>query len=265
MRALQGKNREYQLVQKTKQKDIDGTIYLVLGEKDIWVKILNEKNPEKEREVELQMERGYGPFFDAPIDVVKENGKFAGYAFLGKEMEAVLPDPLPARNNKRRKEKKTSELRKTGNMDIDSFQHRSQRREQLGTIQILVLLLVACTFLCVLYYFALNNMVAGIIATFFSYDVSNGFLVLGMKGIIPCLAGVTSVLFIMRKHGNKPSSIALTLLLCIFAFAVGIILMDFLITVIVFLLVMLVGTVQQNISIIIGGVILILIIKSLLQ
>ena len=51
MKTVQGIYRQYQLVEKTKRKDLDGVVYLVAGERNLWVKLLKDKSSTKREQI----------------------------------------------------------------------------------------------------------------------------------------------------------------------------------------------------------------------
>ena len=51
MKVVQGNYRQYQLVDKTRKKDIDGIRYLIAGERNLWAKLLRDKSETKKAEI----------------------------------------------------------------------------------------------------------------------------------------------------------------------------------------------------------------------
>ena len=92
MKTVQGIYRQYQLVEKTKRKDLDGVVYLVAGERNLWVKLLKDKSSTKREQINSLICQGQSTGFERPLEIVtNEKGAFAGYTFHGPDME-IIPE-----------------------------------------------------------------------------------------------------------------------------------------------------------------------------
>lgn len=95
MKTVWGDSQQYQLVRKTRRDDIDGTHYLVAGKEDLWIKLLKDRSPERERSVRKMIETGKGRQLEKPLEVVRDEKGFAGYTFKGPKMQ-VVPEKSPS-------------------------------------------------------------------------------------------------------------------------------------------------------------------------
>ena len=92
MKTVQGICRQYQLVEKTKRKDLDGVVYLVAGERNLWVKLLKDKSSTKREQINSLICQGQSTGFERPLEIVtNEKGVFSGYTFHGPDME-IIPE-----------------------------------------------------------------------------------------------------------------------------------------------------------------------------
>ena len=107
MKTVQGVYRQYQLVDKTKKKDLDGVVYLVAGERSLWVKLLKDRSAAKKNEIMGLISIGASAGFEKPLEIVNDSKGFAGYTFRGPEMEIV---PEKAVQDKRKKQKKNDKM-----------------------------------------------------------------------------------------------------------------------------------------------------------
>ena len=90
MKVVQGNYRQYQLVDKTRKKDIDGIRYLIAGERNLWAKLLRDKSETKKAEIYNLITRNGSTGFERPIELLTdEKGKFVGYTFYGPDMDIV--------------------------------------------------------------------------------------------------------------------------------------------------------------------------------
>lgn len=222
MKVLQGVTRQYQLVDRTKTKDIDGIRYLVAGESNLWVKILKDKSVAKKIEIEHLISAGGFSGFEKPLETVSDHRGFVGYTFIGPEMDVVpvTPVPAPSENERKHKEKK---IQKREAEQERLFEGRPTSKEpvsnELKNILLVVwgLLLVGAT---ISY---LHRSFIRIINDQFSQVAAQGCAVLSINGIIPAIVGVM-VLIACRKICTRVQSLFLLTVSAILLFFVGLIL-----------------------------------------
>lgn len=273
MKTVQGTNRSYQLVKKTKRKDIDGVIYLVAGEKDIWVKLLKDKSPQKEVEVREQIRNGYGNLFDIPLDVVMDASGFLGYTFTGQEMDVV---PVKEENITVTHKPKTkpgfdrSNIKSKNVVNNDPINNYQFKREDTfdywhnGIITLLGLL-VCGLLLFSMNYFWLNLVIWQQIANYIGYNLAQGCLTFSLKGIVPGIVGVAVIITVMKRIPGQSLHIVNVLVIELFAFLIGVLAADVCIALLVVIMTAVIGTVQEYMSTIIMVIVIIYIIKRLLK
>ena len=270
MKTVQGTGRSYQLVQKTKRKDIDGVIYLVAGEKDLWVKLLKDKSAEKEREVRSQITNGYGTFFDIPLDIVTDSGGFIGYTFKGDEMDVVQPkaETVPAsKKQKRKTEKKQSTAASVFN---DSYIEEPMKKNRIfdsaGNSMITIIgLLVWGLLLFSLNYFWLDSIIWEKFSGNMNEQHMQGCVAFSMHGIIPGIIGAALIFKIMKKMLNKSVSVMMAVILETGIYLASVLFSDILIGMIVGIIIAVVGTVQEYMGTIVVIIVCILILKEIVR
>lgn len=279
MKTVQGTNRSYQLVQKTKRKDIDGVIYLVAGEKDIWVKLLKDKSPQKETEVREQIRNGYGNLFEIPLDVVTNDASgFLGYTFKGEEMEVVpvkvvpptvshKPTPKPKIESGNINEKKGVSYEQ--NISYQNSDYQQKRKNTLDNWHnktiILIGLFVCGLLLFAMNYFWLNFTIWQQLANYIGYAFAQECLTFSLMGIVPGIMGAAVVITVMKRVMSKPVHIVYALITEMIAFAMGVLMADFCIALLVVIITAVIGTVQEYMGAIIMVIVIIYIIKGLLK
>lgn len=72
MKVVQGNYRQYQLVDKTRKKDIDGIRYLIAGERNLWAKLLRDKSETKKAEIYNLITRNGSTGFERPIELLTD-------------------------------------------------------------------------------------------------------------------------------------------------------------------------------------------------
>lgn len=268
MKTVQGTTRSYQLVQKTKRRDVDGIIYLVAGEKDIWVKILKDKSAQKEQEVLEQIANGYGAMFDNPLEIVRDSSGFLGYAFQGEEM-----DVIPVQEEKKKKSRKMPE--ETLEKESKKRSQKQKREEEIFTQQeyspntgnktIMIVLILWGLVLFAANFLGLNT---GIWANMIAYagtSIASGCDVLSLHGILPSLCGGVVAFKILKRvlEHSFPAGVLLVIETVIFLGSVFIV--DVIIAFIVIAVLAVLGTVQEYMGVIIVIGAIIFMVKGLLK
>lgn len=182
MKILHSATREYQLVSSTRKKDVDGTIYLVAGEKDLWVKILNNRSAQTEKLVEEYIQTGIGSFFDTPVEIVRDGSKFMGYSFHGQEMK-VVPITEPSQPS-------SAPSAPKGKVKPDSL--------------IVLVVTVISVLLFALNYIHFNRVFLNIVNKKCVEMVYQGCSLLSVHGVLGGIAGIAAVYFGLLKDGRVP-------------------------------------------------------------
>lgn len=273
MKTVRGTNRSYQLVQKTKKRDIDGVIYLVAGERNLWVKLLKDKSQQKEMEVRKQIVDGYGPLFEVPLDVVMDASGFIGYTFIGREMEIVPVreervhekrnhTEIPDMESRPRKEKMRHRDRKKY---PDNVTETRRRGLAYGGVIVWLGLILCGLILFALNYFWFNTKVWQNISGYVSWRIVEGCMTFSLHGIVPGIVGIASVIQLIKHISIGSIHVGKAIILECICFFISILITDIIITLAAVLVIAVCGTVQQYMSSIITFLVLIFLAKSLLK
>lgn len=268
MKTVQGTGRSYQLVQKTKRKDIDGVIYLVAGEKDLWVKLLKDKSSQKEMEVRSQITNGYGSFFDIPLDIVMDSSGFLGYTFKGQEMDVV---PVKEENVTMSHKQVPKLVRDTSNNRASAFDNSYQlkKKDTSNTVNNRIITLLGL-FMCGLLlfslnYFWLNGNIWKKVGRYIGYNNAQGCVTFSLHGIVPGIVGIGIIINTMKQVVSRPVHVGKAVTMEIAIFFISVILADFFIALLVVVITAAVGTVQEYMSTIIMVIAVVFIVKGLLK
>lgn len=210
---------EYVLDAKSKRSASDGDIYQVSGRSGLCVKIL--KNPSKTMQLDLEnaMQGGVAMgVYENPMDIAYSRGKFVGYIYRGMEEPESEPitDPIPSFDEELEPRKPKTQLDGTL-LDNMGF-------KVLITVIIGLILAVLNT---KVFYWQYLEFVAGR----FSTDTLSGCGMLGLSGITSTVGGIIAM--VALGTAIKNSNGLLFIPLEAVAFFVGILAVDFIITIIV--------------------------------
>lgn len=274
MKTVQGENRSYQLVQKTRRKDIDGIIYLVAGEKDIWVKILKDRSQQKEMEVRNQIANGYGAMFDIPLDIVMDSSGFTGYTFKGQEMEIV---PVREENIRIPKEiygqdsgRSTENVKKQNSLSDEVKIKQKRDHGQTSNIAKEPIIVLSGLILCGLLlfginYFWLNMVIWKKFSAYIGNSIVQGGIRLSLNGIIPGVVGIAIIINALKHVIRHPIHVRKVLVLEIIIYLVSVFLTDIILALLVVIITAVLGTVQEYQSTIIIVIVVIFIIRGTLK
>lgn len=98
MIVYDSRNKRYVLSTTSAGQDQNGAMYYAQGEPDIMVKIYHPqfRNPSTERDVIDSINGVRSMLNEMPLDVVYQNGKFAGYIYQkSSPVPFPIPDPVP--------------------------------------------------------------------------------------------------------------------------------------------------------------------------
>lgn len=204
MKTVQGVSRQYQLVDKTKRKDLDGVVYLVAGERNLWVKLLKDRSDAKRNEIINAINIGRAAGFVKPLEAVSDAKGFAGYTFIGPEMEVVPEKIIP--------EKTVPDKSKKQKQSHSSF---GSEAAQILTLTAAGAAMFALTMLF------LDKALVSMIYIKFSAAAGDGCRMLSFSGIVPSIAGATGMIFYHKSFGQNIESIPIYILFGIAAFLCG--------------------------------------------
>lgn len=177
MKVVQGNYRQYQLVDKTRKKDIDGIRYLIAGERNLWAKLLRDKSETKKAEIYNLITRNGSTGFERPIELLTdEKGKFVGYTFYGPDMD-IVPE-----------KKQDTGIPPVNNPDIPDFSKPpvSTSGSTSGVTQLIILVVIG-----VLMLFIMKNLLNRYLLIFIYENISQvageGCARLSFDGILPGL------------------------------------------------------------------------------
>lgn len=255
MKIVNGAISQYQLVDKTKQKDLDGVRYLVAGEKSLWVKILKDRSVSKRIEIEQLIERGISSGFEKPLEIIFDNKGFAGYTFEGPQMDVV-----PVREQKK---ETAPPLEKIGDKSAETVEKEAvilPKKVPSTGIQYLILVAVGA----ILFWLMLNGINDWIIRYIY-FNISNaageGCDILSIHGILPAAVGVTGMILYHRILGKKISSVPIYAGVTVIAFIVGMTLAYALIGLLCAIVVGIFGVAKAYQSVIITIIVLLILLK----
>lgn len=229
MKTVQGVSRQYQLVDKTKRRDLDGVVYLVAGERNLWVKLLKDRSDAKRNEIINAISIGRGAGFVKPLEAVSDAKGFAGYTFIGPEMEVVpekiIPEKtVPDKSKKQKQPDRGNQLVNQpgnfgGGMNPPPVpQPRSSYG--LGAGQILILTVTGAVMFALTLLF-LDKALVSMIYMKFSAAAGDGCRMLSFGGIVPSIAGVAGMIFYHKSFGRNIEPIPIYILFGVVAFLCG--------------------------------------------
>lgn len=222
---------EYVLDTKSKQSRSDGDVYRISGGNGLCAKIL--KNPSKTIQLDLEnaiqggMAMGIS---ETPMDIAFSRGRFVGYIYQG--AEEPEPEPLPPL------EEEVALTPPNPGPDISILDNTGFKVLAAAAIGLLLALLNMKVF----YWQYLQFVTSG-----FSSDTLSGCMLLGASGITSTIGGAAAMILlgIFLKDSNGLLFVPLEAV----AFFAGILVVDFIITVLVALVL---GAVNLIINLIIA-------------
>lgn len=224
MKTVQGVNRQYQLVDKTKRKDLDGVVYLVAGKRNLWVKLLKDRSDTKRNEIINTISRGGVAGFVKPLEVVNDAKGFVGYTFIGPEMEVVPEKIVPDKSKKQKQPDRGSQLINPpgtfGRGMNPSPVPQPRSSSGLGASHILILTVTGAVMFALTLLF-LDKALVSMIYTKFSAAAGDGCRMLSFSGIVPSIAGVAGMIFYHKFFGRNIESIPIYILFGVAAFLCG--------------------------------------------
>lgn len=264
MKTVRGVYKQYQLVEKTKKKDLDGVVYLVAGERSLWVKLLKDRSAAKQNEI-MRVIAGRGMAgFEKPLEIVNDSRGFAGYTFRGPEMEIVPEKKIPESN---KGQNLTFGFQKPENNQKDSFSENSgfsynsgNREPQSSSVsksqQFLVLILTGII-MAALNLLFLNNLWITLIYNLISETAGEGCQLLSVGGILPVAAGIAVLFLYHRSFGGKTDSFITYIAGAVIAFLVGEVAAYGIIGILYILILVIFGAVQAYQSVIVTVIVVI--------
>ena len=254
MKVVQGNYRQYQLVDKTRKKDIDGIRYLIAGERNLWVKLLRDKSETKKAEIYNLITRNGSTGFERPIELLTdEKGKFVGYTFYGPDMD-IVPE-----------KKQDTGIPPVNNPDIPDFSKPpvSTSGSTSGITQLIILVVIG-----VLMLFIMKNLLNRYLLIFIYENISQvageGCARLSFDGILPGAVGVAALVLYQRKTGGDMDTIQKYCLMAVLSFAAGALITYVVIGIICVLVIGIFGVVKTYQSVIFTVIIAAVLIKMFL-
>lgn len=236
---------KYNLNTESRKSECDGDSYKIEGQPNMWVKLLKDNSKNKELEIRQQIELGGG--YGSPREIVYSGrGKFAGYVYEVEESSwDLVPDPDP---------------------DIDiAPKPESPKTDFMQTNIVKILLsagfgiLLSVLNIKVLYYvyisFLLNN---------FPEEVASGSAMLSCSGATGLLGGI-ALMVLFGLHFMKQMEGILFVIFEGIAFLLGILLVDFIITVLVCSFLGIVSLLKAVLPVVITIGIVIMLVKMLIR
>lgn len=223
MKTVQGICRQYQLVEKTRRKDLDGVVYLVAGERNLWVKLLKDKSAVRREQINTLICQGQSAGFERPLEIVtNEKGAFAGYTFRGPDMEIV-----PEKNTGNRSENYFENYgQKQNNMESPEKNRRNRIEKQAlkragmsGAMQWLLLGGIGLILFALLALF-MDKWFLNLIYSNFSEIAAAGCEKLSFGGIFPGGVGIAGLLLYQKGFGRNMNSVPVYCIMAVLAFAV---------------------------------------------
>lgn len=229
MKTVQGIYRQYQLVEKTKRKDLDGVVYLVAGERNLWVKLLKDKSSTKREQINSLICQGQSTGFERPLEIVtNEKGAFAGYTFHGPDMEII-----PEKSKESYTEQKHLPQFHTSQKNIS---HSNILQEQMpgskiqqkqvfssagmsGAHQWIILGGIGAILFAALALF-LDKCFLDLIYTNVSTVAATGCATLSFGGILPGIVGIAGLLLYQKSFGRNINSVPVYCIAAIMAFVI---------------------------------------------
>ena len=268
MKTVQGAYRQYQLVDKTKRKDLDGVVYLIAGERDLWVKLLKDHSEAKKNEVMAMIRCGASSGFEKPLEIVTDKKGFAGYTFRGKIMDVV---PVKEKPNSSRPNPSSPNLgspnlgrpnlgrpnpgspNSSSSMEGSDKKINQQGRSCAGVSGGMQYLILAVTTLLMtaLTFWVLDSWVIDLMYRKVSSSVGEGSALLSMRGIIPAVGGTVMMLSLRKVFGSRIDAVCPYIFFAILAFLLGIMATYVAIEVICVLVIRILGVVKAYQSVIV--------------
>lgn len=274
MKTVQGVYKQYQLVEKTKRKDLDGVVYLVAGERSLWVKLLKDRSAAKREEVAGLISRGGFSGFEKPLEIVNDSRGFAGYTFRGPEMEIVPEKEIPDKSKKEKKNQ-VPEFGGPLNQKPGNFSGKLNppplnmgNKRQTGTLlsrpqQFLILGLTGAVLFAFTLLF-LDNWLVQLIYAGISQTAGEGCELLSFDGILPSIAGVIVLILYQRSFGHKMDSLPAFIVFAALAFLCGEAAAYGIIGVLCVLVIRIFGVVKTYQSVILTVIVLVFLVKIMI-
>lgn len=254
MKVVQGNYRQYQLVDKTRKKDIDGIRYLIAGERNLWAKLLRDKSETKKAEIYNLITRNGSTGFERPIELLTdEKGKFVGYTFYGPEMD-IVPE-----------KKQDMGIPPVNDPDIPPLPKPpvSTAGSPSGATQLLLLVITG-----IVMFFLMKSLLNRYLLLFIYENISQvageGCARLSFGGILPGVVGIAALVLYQRKTGGDMDSIQKYLLMAALSFAAGALITYVVIGIICVLVIGIFGVVKTYQSVIFTVIIVAVLIKMFL-
>lgn len=254
MKVVQGNYRQYQLVDKTRKKDIDGIRYLIAGERNLWAKLLRDKSETKKAEIYNLITRNGSTGFERLIELLTdEKGKFVGYTFYGPDMD-IVPE-----------KKQDTGIPPVNNPDIPDFSKPpvSTSGPTSGVTQLIILVVIG-----VLMLFIMKNLLNRYLLIFIYENISQvageGCARLSFDGILPGAVGIAALVLYQRKTGGDMDTIQKYCLMAVLSFAAGVLITYVVIGIICVLVIGIFGVVKTYQSVIFTVIIAAVLIKMFL-
>ena len=263
MKTVQGRTKEYQLVTKTKQKDVDGVIYLVAGEKSLWVKLLKDRSAGKQVEIQRLIKKHESTGFDIPLEIVTDAKGFAGYTFDGIEMDVVPETTITKKKTMDttlpRKNKKQDDFL-TDIQDQPGYSGISQGISSGSQLLVLAIIGVAMTALTFLF---LHGWVINFIYYHMSDVAGAGCQRLSIGGIVPSVVGLIFLIIYLKSLGKNIGKISVYVIAAVIAFLLGEVVAYGTIGILYVLFVKILGAIYTYQTVIITGIVLLILAKLL--
>lgn len=235
---------KYNLDTKSRKSECDGDSYKIEGQPGMWVKLLKDNSKNKELEIRQQIELGGG--YGSPREVVYSGrAKFAGYVY---EVEESDCDPVPDPDRTTDSDTGLKSL-KTDYMQTNIF--KICLSSGFG-------ILLSVLNIKVLYYVYI-----GFLLNSFPEEVASGSSMLSCSGATGILGGI-ALMILFGLHFIEQMEGILFVILEGVAFLLGILLVDFIITVLVCSFLGIVSLLKAVLPVVITIGIVIMLVKMLI-
>ena len=268
MKIVQSTYRQYQLVDKTKKKDLDGVVYLVAGEKNLWVKMLKDKSAAKREQIAMMISQGSYAGFEKPLEIVNDGkGAFVGYTFRGPDMEIVPEKVISNKTGESSRSKKTKISSTLSSQMPSQTNFGTSQNNSLNMSNFLqwLILGIVGVIMFILMKFVLNQWLLTMIYTGISQVAAEGCAKLSFGGILPGVGGIAGLLFFHNRFGKDRDSVPVYCLLAVVAFLAGAIAVYAVVGVICVIVIRIFGVVQAYQSVILTVIVLAVVVKYLIS
>lgn len=282
MKIVQGIQRQYQLVDKTKRKDLDGVVYLVAGEKNLWVKLLKDKSVSKKGQIAMLISCGGSAGFEKPLEIVTDSkGAFVGYTFRGTDME-IVPEKNLGTNKKNKKSGFSYDNGVSAGAEFGSNTKNKPMEnpsaeghygmpmetrktgENLGACKWLALGIIG-VLMFVLLELIFDKWLLVLIYTNISQVAGEGCAQLSFGGLLPGVVGISGMLLYQKGFGKNINSLSVYCVMAVVSFVSGVLLTYAVIGVICALAIGIFGIVKTYQTVIVTVIMLAILGKVLLS